>query len=61
MLFKEKSELLLRVVFSHIQRIGCQPEKIYFTRWPIPLVSVEQRKKENDNITDGEWYILVKV
>ena len=23
---------------SHIQRIGCQPEKHYFTRWPIPLV-----------------------
>ena len=26
------------VVVSHIQRIGCQPEKKYFTRWPIPLV-----------------------
>ena len=26
------------VVVSHIQRIGCQPEKNYFTRWPIPLV-----------------------
>ena len=26
------------VVVSHIQRIGCQPEKHYFTRWPIPLV-----------------------
>ena len=25
-------------VVSHIQRIGCQPEKNYFTRWPIPLV-----------------------
>ena len=25
-------------VASHIQRIGCQPEKKYFTRWPIPLV-----------------------
>ena len=23
---------------SHIQRIGCQPEKNDFTRWPIPLV-----------------------
>ena len=26
------------VVVSHIQRIGCPPEKKYFTRWPIPLV-----------------------
>ena len=26
------------VVISHIQRIGCQPDKNYFTRWPIPLV-----------------------
>ena len=26
------------VVVSHIQRIGCQPEKNYFTRWPIPIV-----------------------
>ena len=26
------------VVVSHIQRIGCQPEKSYFTRCPIPLV-----------------------
>ena len=26
------------VVVSHIQRIACQPEKNYFTRWPIPLV-----------------------
>ena len=26
------------VVVSHIQRIGCQPEKNYFARWPIPLV-----------------------
>ena len=26
------------VVVSHIQRIGCQPEKNYFIRWPIPLV-----------------------
>ena len=26
------------VVVSHIQRIGCLPEKNYFTRWPIPLV-----------------------
>ena len=24
-------------VVAHIQRIGCQPEKNYFTRWPIPL------------------------
>ena len=23
---------------KNIQRIGCQPEKNYFTRWPIPLV-----------------------
>ena len=29
---------LWKVVVSHIQRIGCQPEKNYFTRWPIPLV-----------------------
>ena len=26
------------VVVSHIQRIGCQPEKNFFTLWPIPLV-----------------------
>ena len=26
------------VVVSHIQRIGCEPEKNYFARWPIPLV-----------------------
>ena len=26
------------VVVSHIQRIGCQPEKNYFTWWPITLV-----------------------
>ena len=30
--------LVVVVVVSHIQRIGCQPEKNYFTRWPIPLV-----------------------
>ena len=29
---------VLLFVVSHIQRIGCQPEKNYFTRWPIPLV-----------------------
>ena len=28
----------LLFVVSHIQRIGCQPQKNYFTRWPIPLV-----------------------
>ena len=29
------------VVVSHIQRIGCQPEKTtLFTRWPIPLLVV---------------------
>ena len=39
LLFKERTHLdLLVVVVSHIQRIGCQPEKNYFTRWPIPLV-----------------------
>ena len=26
------------VAVSNIQRIGCQPEQNYFTRWPIPLV-----------------------
>ena len=30
--------VVVAVVVSHIQRIGCQPEKNYFTRWPIPLV-----------------------
>ena len=30
--------LRLPAVVSHIQRIGCQPEKNYFTGWPIPLV-----------------------
>ena len=33
------------VVVSHIQRIGCQPEKNYFTRWPIPLVVCSTGKK----------------
>ena len=41
--YMEKNERVLPVmhlvvVVSHIQRIGCQPEKNYFTRWPIPLV-----------------------
>ena len=31
-------QFVVAVVVSHIQRIGCQPEKNYFTRWPIPLV-----------------------
>ena len=31
-------QFVVVVVVSHIQRIGCQPEKNYFTRWPIPLV-----------------------
>ena len=32
-------QFVVAVAFvSHIQRIGCQPEKNYFTRWPIPLV-----------------------
>ena len=25
-------------VVSQIQRVGCHPEKNYFTQWPIPLV-----------------------
>ena len=33
-------------VVSHIQRIGCQPEKNYFTRWPIPLVVCWTGKRE---------------
>ena len=36
--YQDGSSDLLVVVVSHIQRIGCQPEKNYFTRWPIPLV-----------------------
>ena len=39
--------VVVGVVF-HIQRIGCQPEKNYFTRWPIPLVvcrTGEKKKK----------------
>ena len=32
------TSVVVVVVVSHIQRIGCQPEKNYFTRWPIPLV-----------------------
>ena len=33
-------KILNAVIVSHIQCIGCQPEKNYryFTRWPIPLV-----------------------
>ena len=38
MLFNFGAEVVVVVVVSHIQRIGCQPEKNYFTRWPIPLV-----------------------
>ena len=34
----ETLRVVVVVVVSHIQRIGCQPEKNYFTRWPIPLV-----------------------
>ena len=37
-----------KIVVSHIQRIGCQPEKNYFTRWPNPLVvcwTGERKKK----------------
>ena len=35
------------VVVSHIQRIGCQPEKNYFTRWPISLArGLLNRKKK---------------
>ena len=30
--------ILYTYINSHIQRIGCQPEKNYFTRWAIPLV-----------------------
>ena len=33
------------VAVSYIQRIGCQPEKNYFTRWPIPLVICWTGKK----------------
>ena len=35
---KRHAGVVVVVVVSHIQRIGCQPEKNYFTRWPIPLV-----------------------
>ena len=43
-----KNPLLLLFVVSHIQRIGCQPEKNYFTRWPIArgLLNREKRTKE---------------
>ena len=33
-----RSIVVVAVVVSHIQRIGCRPEKNYFTRWPISLV-----------------------
>ena len=33
----ERHVVVVVVVFR-IQRIGCQPEKNYFTRWPITLV-----------------------
>ena len=36
--FPDDNTVVVVVVVSHIQRIGCQPEKNYFTRWPIPLV-----------------------
>ena len=36
------------VVVSHIQRIGCQPEKNYFTRWPIPLVVCGAGEREQN-------------
>ena len=31
-------DVIVVVVVSRIQRIGCQPEKNYSPRWPIPLV-----------------------
>ena len=34
----ESTVAVVVFVVSHIQRIGCQPGKNYFTRWPIPLV-----------------------
>ena len=41
-LVEREVELLVVVVVSHIQRIGCQHEKYYFTRWPILSWSAEQ-------------------
>ena len=41
------------VVVSHIQRIGCQPEKNYFTRWPIPLVVCWTGKKKEKKKKSG--------
>ena len=52
MLFKEKSECTYTfwAVVSHIQRIGCQPEKKYLTRWPIPLVVCWTGKKKKEKV-----------
>ena len=44
-LVERKVEFLVVVVVSHIQRIGCQPEKYYFIRWPILSWSAEQEIK----------------
>ena len=49
LLFKEKSETVFVVVVSHIQRIGCQPEKNYFYTVANPargLLNREKRTKE---------------
>ena len=35
---EEVGVVVVVVIVSHIPRIGCQPEKNYFIRWPIPLV-----------------------
>ena len=37
-------------VVSHIQRIGCQPEKNYFTRWQSRSWSAEQGEKEKRKV-----------
>ena len=44
-LVERKVELLVVVVVYHIQRIGCQHEKYYFTRWLILSWSAEQEIK----------------
>ena len=44
-LVEREVEFLVVVVVSHIQRIGCQPEKYYFARWPILSWSAEQEIK----------------
>ena len=50
------------VVVSHIQRIGCQPDKTtrYFIRWPIPHVGLLNRGKKKKKARQRFWVTVEK-